>query len=164
MIAGTNLTQSVPDKENILKAIDTLEFLVVVDTMPMEITGYADVILPECTYLERYDDMRAATWRTPSVALRMPAVEPKHETKPAWWIAKQIGERLGLHEYYKYNDYTEVLDWQLKQIGSSLEEMKKLELRILKGTMTNYILKKMKIMLLQLLPEKLNCILKNWQV
>ena len=39
MIAGTNLTQSVPDKENILKAIDTLEFLVVVDTMPMEITG-----------------------------------------------------------------------------------------------------------------------------
>ena len=124
MVAGTNLTQSVPDKENILKAIDALEFLVVVDTMPMEITGYADVILPECTYLERYDDIRSATWRTPSIALRMPAVEPKYDTKPAWWMAKQLGDRLGLKEFFNYNDYSEVIDWQLKQMGSTLEEMK----------------------------------------
>jgi thiosulfate reductase / polysulfide reductase chain A len=32
--------------------------MVVIDTMPMEITGYADVVLPECTYLERYDYCR----------------------------------------------------------------------------------------------------------
>ena len=126
MVAGTNLTQSVPDRKNILKAIEAIEFLVVVDTMPMEITGYADVILPECTYLERYDDMRDAVWRTPSIALRMPAVEPKYETKPAWWMAKQLGDRLGLKDYYNYNDYTEVIDWQLKQMGSSLDEMKKI--------------------------------------
>ncbi|MGE5355799.1 MAG: molybdopterin-containing oxidoreductase family protein [Deltaproteobacteria bacterium] len=125
MVAGTNLTQSVPDMKNIMKAIDSIDFLVVVDIMPMEITGYADVILPECSYLERYDEMRDAVWRTPSVALRMPATEPKYESKPAWWMAKQIGERLGLKEYFNYNDYSEVVDWQLKQMGSSLEEMKK---------------------------------------
>jgi thiosulfate reductase/polysulfide reductase chain A len=56
----------------------------------------------------------------------MPAIEPMYDTKPGWWISKQIGERLGLHEYFNYNDFSEVIDWQLKQVGSSLEEMKKI--------------------------------------
>lgn len=124
MVAGTNITQSVPDKEKTIQAINELEFLVVVDLMPMEITGYADVILPECSYLERYDQIRSSTWRTPSIALRMPAAEPKYNSKPAWWMAKQLGERLGLGEFFKYEDYSEVIDWQLKQLGTSLEEMK----------------------------------------
>ena len=126
MVAGTNITQSVPDKAQTLKAIEALEFLVVVDLMPMEITGYADVILPECSYLERYDQLRSSGWRTPSVGLRMPAAKPRFESKPAWWMAKQLGEKLGLGEYFKYNEYSEVLDWQLKQLGTSLEEMKKI--------------------------------------
>jgi thiosulfate reductase/polysulfide reductase chain A len=94
--------------------------------MPAEITGYADVVLPECTYLERYDDLRNAPERTPTLALRMPAFAPSHETKPAWWMAKGIAERLGLGEYFPWQDYTEVLDWQLKQVGSSLAEMQQI--------------------------------------
>jgi thiosulfate reductase/polysulfide reductase chain A len=41
-------------------------------------------------------------------------------------MAKEIGNRLGLAEYFNYNDYEEVIDWQLKEMGSSLEEMKKI--------------------------------------
>ncbi len=126
IISGTNLVASVPLKEELTKAMQSLDLLVVVDTMPMEITGFADVVLPECTYLERYDDIRATAHREPTLCLRMPAVEPKNQTKPAWWIAKQLGERLGLGAYFNYNDYSEVLDWQLKQVGSSLEELKKI--------------------------------------
>ncbi|MBN2637757.1 MAG: molybdopterin-dependent oxidoreductase [Bacteroidales bacterium] len=124
--AGTNLPLSMPDKRMFQEAIDSIEFFAVMDTMPMEVTGYADVILPEATYLERYDFLRSAQNRFPSIALRMPAVEPKYDSKPGWWIMKQIGERLGLHDYYNYNDYSEVIDWQLKQVGSSLDEMKKI--------------------------------------
>ncbi len=126
MVAGTNLPLTLPEKDKFKKAAQAVEFIAVVDTMPMEITGYADVVLPECTYLERYDSLRTAPHREPYIALRMPAAEPLGETKPAWWIAKQIGERLGLHDYFAYDDYKEVLDWQLKQVGSSLEEMQKI--------------------------------------
>lgn len=126
-VSGTNLPKSIPNRRRLLyKALDSLEFVVVCDTMPMDITGYADVVLPEATYLERYDTLRSATNREPSVALRAPAVEPKYNTKPSWWMAKQLGERLGLGDYFNYNDYAEVLDWQLKKIGSSLEEMKRI--------------------------------------
>lgn len=106
--------------------MQSLELLVVVDTMPMEITGFADVVLPECTYLERYDDIRATSHREPTLSLRMPAVEPKDQTRPAWWIAKKLGEKLGLAAYFNYKEYSEVLDWQLKQVGSSLEEMQRI--------------------------------------
>jgi thiosulfate reductase/polysulfide reductase chain A len=125
IVSGTNLVASVPLKEELHKAVQALELVVVVDTMPMEITGLADVVLPECTYLERYDDIRATAHREPTLCLRMPAVEPMYQTKPAWWIAKQLGEKLGLGAYFNYKDYSEVLDWQLKQAGSSLEELKR---------------------------------------
>lgn len=125
LVSGTNLPMTMPARDNLMKAFQSLEFIVVVDTMPMEITAYADVVLPECTYLERYDDLRVAPHREPNVALRMPATEPKYDSKPAWWIAKQLGERMGLGDYFDYEDYTEVLDWQLYQLGSSLEEMQK---------------------------------------
>ena len=126
VVAGTNLNNSIPNKKLLEEAIDALEFMVVVDTMPMEITGYADVVLPECTYLERYDAIRSATNREPSIALRMPAVEPRFDSKPAWWMAKQIGEKLGLHDYFKYDDFKEVISWQLEKLGTSLEEMEKI--------------------------------------
>jgi thiosulfate reductase/polysulfide reductase chain A len=104
-IAGTNLVNTIPQRKIVEQAIDDVEFIVVVDTMPMEITGYADVVLPECTYLERYDGIRSATNREPSIALRMPAAEPRFDSKPAWWIAKQLGEQ--------------------EKMGTSLEEMEK---------------------------------------
>ncbi len=126
IVNGTNLISTLPNQKNTLDAIQALEFMVVIDTMPAEITGYADVVLPECTYLERYDMLRTSKHKHPSIALRMPAAEPKHNSKPAWWMAKQLANKLGLGEYVPYENITELLDWQLKKVGSSLEEMKKI--------------------------------------
>jgi thiosulfate reductase/polysulfide reductase chain A len=127
LVYGTNLPQTVPGVEQKLRdAADSLELVVVVETMPSEVTGYADVILPECTYLERYDELRNSGERAPSLALRMPAFEPQGESKPGWWMAKQLASRLGLDEYFPWDDFSEKLDWQLQQVGSSLAEMQKI--------------------------------------
>jgi thiosulfate reductase/polysulfide reductase chain A len=125
IVNGTNLLLTLPEKKKTLEAIQNLDLMVVIDTMPMEITGYADVILPECTYLERYDSIRVLQGRVPNIALRMPAVEPKYNTKSAWWMAKEIGHRLGLKEYFPFETQEEELDWELKQIGTSLDEMQR---------------------------------------
>lgn len=125
-VYATNLPLTIPNiSEKLQQAADSLELVVVIDTLPAEITGYADVILPECTYLERYDNLRNSPERVPSLALRTPAFEPKHQTKPGWWIARQLAERLALGKYFPWKDFSEVLDWQLKQVGSSLEEMQR---------------------------------------
>ncbi len=126
IVNGTNLIHTLPDQKKTIEAMQNLDLLVVVDTMPMEITGWADVILPECTYLERYDNIRVSGHREPTIALRMPAVEPKYNTKPAAWMARELSKRLGLEEYFAWNSVEEMLDWQLKQVGSSLEEMQRI--------------------------------------
>ena len=129
-VVGTNLITTVPDTDYTIEAIRNLDLMVVVDTMPMEITGYADVVLPECTYIERFDYSRVSPHREPQIAVRMPAAEPKYLSKPAEWMVKRLAKRLGLASYFNYESFDEVLDWQFKQIGSSLNEMRK------KGVMT----------------------------
>lgn len=130
IVNGTNLIYTLPDQKKTLDAIQNLEFMVAIDTMPMEITGYADVVLPECTYLERYDYSRTDQHREPNIALRMPAAEPKYDSKPAWWIVKQLASKLELEDYFQWKDMEELLDWQFKQVGTSLEEMKKIGVKV----------------------------------
>ena len=126
IVNGTNLIFTVPNQANTLKAIQNLDLLVAVDTMPMEITGWADVILPECTYLERYDVLRTAPHRKPAIALRMPATKPLFDTRSAYDIARDLALKLGLGSYFPYGKQEDLLDWQLKNIGSSLDEMKQI--------------------------------------
>jgi len=126
IVNGTNLVSTIPNTANTIKAIQNLDLIVAVDTMPMEITGWADVVLPECTYLERYDVLRAGPHRKPALALRMPAVEPLNNTKPDYWIARELSKKLGLANYFPFEKQEELLDWQLKKAGSSLEEMQRI--------------------------------------
>ncbi len=126
IVNGTNLINTLPDQQKTIAAMNALDLLVVVDTMPMEITGYADVVLPECTYMERYDSLRVSQGREPSIALRMPAVDPLYNTKPAYWMARELAKKLDLLQYFPFENIEEEIDWELKQVGSSLEEMQRI--------------------------------------
>ncbi len=126
IVYGTNLMQTLPQPQKTIKAIQNLELLVAIDIMPSEITGWADVVLPECTYLERYDDLRISQGRVPSIALRAPAFEPQYNTKPAYWMAVQLAKKLGLSAYFPYEKIEDYLEYRLKAVGSSLAEMKKI--------------------------------------
>jgi thiosulfate reductase/polysulfide reductase chain A len=124
IVYGTNLTQTLPDRRRTLEAIHNLDLLVVIDTMPMEITGWADVILPECTYLERYDSLRDTQHRQASIALRVPAAKPLYESKPAFWMAGELSKKLDLSQYFPFETLEEEMDHELKTMGTSLKELK----------------------------------------
>jgi thiosulfate reductase/polysulfide reductase chain A len=57
-----------------LEAIKNLDLLVVCDVMPTEIVRYADVVLPEDVYLERYDDLQLGAGKKPYIGIRQPVV------------------------------------------------------------------------------------------
>jgi len=122
-VYGTNLIHSLGDQQATLKAIQNLDFMVAVDVLPMEITGYADVILPESTYLERYDDLDDRTYRVPYVGIRQPVVPPMYDSKPGHEIAKMLAEKMGLPDLFP-DDIETYLDQRLQKIGSSLSELK----------------------------------------
>lgn len=125
LVYATNLIQSLPNTEETIKAIQNLDLLVVVDVIPSEITGWADVVLPESTYLERYDELSDSPFRQGFISLRQPAVDPPNDQKPNWWIAKKLAEKLGLGKYYPWNHIEEYLDTRLNKVGLNLDQLKK---------------------------------------
>jgi thiosulfate reductase/polysulfide reductase chain A len=117
VVDATNLLQAMPDRSRTLEAIRALDFLMVIDTVPSEITGYADVVLPEAVYLERWDAINDDSLRTPFLALRQPVVAPPHEQKPGWWIGKELGRRLGVEKYFPWKDIEECLRVRIAEGG-----------------------------------------------
>lgn len=125
-VYATNLLHALPNEEETIKAIQNLDLLVVVDVIPSEIAGWADVVLPESVYLERHDDLNVEWFREPFVALRQPVVESPHDQKPNWWMAKKLAEKLGLGHYYPWKDIEEYFEHRLNSAGLSYAELKKM--------------------------------------
>ncbi len=125
IVYGSNLIQALPDPRQTQKAIEGLEFMVAVDVLPSEICGWADVVLPECTYLERCDDVHAPSYKEPYVAVRQPVIEPMYDAKPGWWIAREIAHRIGLEDYFPWKDSFEYAKHRVKQAGYSCAELQK---------------------------------------
>ena len=125
MVYGTNPFNSFPQPKKTIEAVQHLDFIVTIDNLPVEIAGWSDVVLPECTYLERYDDLNSAPYRVPFVAMRQKAIEPLYDTKPGWWIARELSKRLGLEEYFPWKDAEEYLKVRVKSANLDWDTLKK---------------------------------------
>jgi len=124
IVYGQNVIQSIPCPEKTKRAIEKLDFMAVIDVLPTEQTMYADLVLPEATYLERFDDLLTVkNAHKPFAALRQPVVNPLFESKPGWWIAKELAKRLKLQDYFQWETPEEYLEHRLSGLGVSLEKM-----------------------------------------
>ncbi|BDG06039.1 molybdopterin-containing oxidoreductase family protein [Anaeromyxobacter oryzae] len=123
IVYGCNLLQAMPNRKELLDTIQNLEFMVAIDVLPAEVTGWADVVLPESTYLERDDDVSAPPYKRPFVALRQAAVEPMYDSRPGWWIAKALAEHVGLGGWFPWKDAKEYVRTRLAQKGLPYDEL-----------------------------------------
>ncbi|MCA9523811.1 MAG: molybdopterin-dependent oxidoreductase [Myxococcales bacterium] len=123
LVYGTNLPLSLPEPQKTREALQKLEFVVAIDVLPAEIVGWADVVLPESTYLERWDDLYNPTYEQPFVALRRPAVAPMYASKPGWWIAAELGKRLGLGAYFPWKSARQYVERRAKLSGLDFEAL-----------------------------------------
>ncbi len=117
VVYASNLIQTLPNEKETVEAISKLDLLVVVDTHPSEISGWADVVLPDTTFLERHDDLYVGWGRQGWAALRQPVVPAPDEQKPAWWMAKELANRLGVGEYMPFKDMDEYLAARCEKSG-----------------------------------------------
>ncbi len=120
-ISRQNPVLSLPDRQRTLDAMGKLDFIAVVDIILNDTAWFADVVLPETSYLERYDPLLTVGDR---VFLRQPVIEPLGEAKSALWIFKQLGERLGLGDFFQYEDEEDYIRQELAPLGYSLEEIR----------------------------------------
>ncbi len=93
-----------------------IPFLVVCDAFQSETTAFADLILPDTTYLERHDamsllDRPISEFEGPADSVRVPVVAPPGECKPFQEVLIELAGRLGLPAFVnadgsrRYRDY-----------------------------------------------------------
>ncbi|RME60673.1 MAG: transcriptional initiation protein Tat, partial [Caldilineae bacterium] len=112
---------SLPDRRKTLEAFSKLDFIVTIDISMNDTAWFSDVVLPEATYLERYDPLAVLDG---TVFVRQPVIEPLFESKSGLWIFKELGKRLGLGDYFQYEDEEDYIRQQLAPLGVTLEELK----------------------------------------
>ncbi len=112
-----------PDPEVQVEIFKNLDLLVVVDVNWSETAKYADVILPECTYLERSDLIANQKGLKPGFRIRTAAIEPQYDTKPGWWIYIQLAKRLGKGEHFPYETIEDLWRKQLEGTGITVEQI-----------------------------------------
>ncbi|WP_018306894.1 thiosulfate reductase PhsA [Desulfitobacterium hafniense] len=116
---------SMPESDRIIDAFKKLDLLVVCDVYMTDTAMYADVILPECTYLERSEQIYDMSGLTPKYVIRQAAVPLVYpDTKPAWLIYKELGEKMGLGQYFTYETIDDYIQKQLAPTGITLEQLK----------------------------------------
>jgi thiosulfate reductase/polysulfide reductase chain A len=120
-ISRQNPIQSIPDRRKTLQAFAKMDFIATVDVIMNDSSWFADVVLPEASYLERFDPLMPIGGKG---FIRQPVVEPQGEAKSALWIFKHLGERLGLGDFFQYKDEEDYLTQQLSLLGVPLEEVK----------------------------------------
>lgn len=120
-ISRQNPIMSLPDRSRTLQAFEKMDFIATVDIMLNDTAWFSDVILPEASYLERYDPLLPVGDKA---FIRQPVVEAQGEAKSALWIYKQIGARLGLSDYFQYEDEEDYIRQQLVPLGTDVAEVR----------------------------------------
>jgi anaerobic selenocysteine-containing dehydrogenase len=97
-----------------------IPFLIVCDAFQSETVAFADLVLPDTTYLERHDamsmlDRPISEFDGPVDSVRIPVVPPKGDCKPFQDVIVEMGSRLKLPAFTnddgsrKFRDYPDFI-------------------------------------------------------
>ncbi len=133
-LSYTNPVFSTPDVGRVYKALEQIPFIVDFTPFLSESAQYADLILPDHSYLERWqDDVIYPSLGYPAVGLRQPVVEPIFDTRNFWDVLLQIAHALGgtVAQSFPWQSAQEILQfrfrglWEAQQgtiVADSFEE------------------------------------------
>ncbi|MGP1485445.1 MAG: thiosulfate reductase PhsA [Campylobacter sp.] len=113
-VAGTQKT---------IDAMKKLDFIVCSDVYMSDFAIWADVILPESTYLERDEGIEDKSGQKPAYMIRNKVVEPIGDTKNGYDIFRQLAAKMNIDEAYTNKTMDE---WRMQQVKGNAELLSKL--------------------------------------
>jgi thiosulfate reductase/polysulfide reductase chain A len=108
---------NMPNTAKTAEMLRKMELVVTIDTMPSDTVMYADVVLPECTYLERTDPVKTFGGVEPSIAVRNKVIDPMYETKPVMEILKGLTTKISKPLFDISKKYDEEIQDAIEEDG-----------------------------------------------
>ncbi|HIP82530.1 MAG TPA: twin-arginine translocation pathway signal protein [Desulfocapsa sulfexigens] len=130
VVWGQNPMQTIPNQQKMKDLFNAMDFVMCVDVMPTDVTAWADILLPEVSYLERYDYIKKGTqWDLSQehqqyIAARMPLVDPMFERKDQVYICNEIAKRMGHEDKIPVKTIEEMVDKSLASVNLSIEQLR----------------------------------------
>jgi len=126
MTYKTNPMQTGANRNKTIEMINTLDFMMTVDIAMSDTAYMADLVLPAPSYLERQDPLSAflASSTCSGVITRDPVVPALFESKPVFWIVKELAKRLELGEYFDFtmDDFRKAQLKKIPEVAKALNE------------------------------------------
>ncbi len=91
----SNPVWNMPAQEKVRQAIATFDYVISIDVVVNETTEWADLILPDHTYLESTVAFMCEPPAVRGLVLRQAVIEPLHDTRDATEILIEIADRCG---------------------------------------------------------------------
>ena len=120
IVTGADPALSNPNSARVLKALEALDLLVVRDLFMSETAAVADYVLPAASFLERSELHSHARPQILSLTRRVvswPDVQSEYE----FW--RDSAARLGIGEYFPWEDEPALNRWLLGPTGLTLDEL-----------------------------------------
>ncbi|MDY0391658.1 molybdopterin-dependent oxidoreductase [Desulfobulbus oligotrophicus] len=108
---------ALPDTREQKRILDKLDLIVAVDINFSETAWFADVILPESTYLERASILRTEKGLKPGFGRRQQCVQPLNNTKAGWEIYSDLAKRMGKGDSFPFESIEDIWQYQLQDTG-----------------------------------------------
>ncbi len=122
---GQNPLQAEVSPYRTIAALNKIPFIFGTDVLPSEAMLYADIILPEASFLERMDVLESYQSADQSlVSCRFPVLPAMHECRDPYKIVTSLAEGLGQGSLFPEKTVASHLETQLGQLGSSLAALR----------------------------------------
>jgi len=112
-----NPLSGVPNTNKTIEFLKKMDLNVMIDILPSDTTMFADVILPEASYLERTSPIASYGALEPAIVLRKAAIKPLYETKVPEQIYKELAEKLSKPLWEITKKYDEDVQDEIKDRG-----------------------------------------------
>lgn len=120
VMTRSNPVMTINDSKRVAQALKTLDLVVCIDVYLSDTAQFADIVLPESTYLERDEQFLGKNSKNPGYQVRQKVVETIGNTKPVYQIIKELADKMGFGEAFPYKD---MRDYRFKQAANEPEAM-----------------------------------------
>jgi anaerobic selenocysteine-containing dehydrogenase len=128
MLYDANPVYEVPGGARFIEAFNKIPLVVSIGSFMDDTAQYADLILPEPTFLERYQDDHIEGVGYPGIGLRQPVIEPLHDTRNVGDLLLNLASTIGgpVAAALAWPNFEALLRDRLKNIGTDWDMLSEL--------------------------------------
>jgi len=124
IVQAANPAVTMANSKRVLRALQKLEFIVVIDLFMTQTAELADIVLPTTTSFEK-TQLNLKSLSSNSVVLQNQVIEWIENSWPDWKITFGLARRMGYGREFPWNTVEEAIDYQLKPAGLNVEMLRK---------------------------------------